>query len=455
MKKGDAQSKASPPVKVVGFRVEGATPSPRDTSLADAAGVASTVTGSPSPVIIPPAFTVSPDSPLHVLQLPPPACAAAACPADCRCSCTASFCVTHCYRARAVAAMQLQPCGALGAPSPHPAPSPPPHTMTMRQRRQACRQSAPRRQPGWTPTLLPRVRVIEAPVASWALAETCLLASPRVPTQPLLAPLPYTDRTPTKAVASPPGRALPLTPVGTSAPADLGGQFAAAASADSPRLLQPTISDAAVAAPAAAVPASAPPAAAVAAPKPSPAKPQQAAQQQPAAAQQQAAKPAAEPAAGPPGEAKKSMKEMSKAERRALQEAQRAAKAAAKAAAQPAAAGGGSGGKPLQKQGSGGNLARQGRQTSDVKEAAKAAAGGEGVAKAGKGAAGAAKGGAAAQKSAADATVPPAKLMAMFAHLPLPRGITLESIAQQKGPPGGCMGGWRWGGVDGQGRQYT
>lgn len=56
MKKQD--SKTSPPVKVVGFRVEGATPSPRDTSLADA-GAASTVTGSPSPVIIPPAFVVS------------------------------------------------------------------------------------------------------------------------------------------------------------------------------------------------------------------------------------------------------------------------------------------------------------------------------------------------------------------------------------------------------------
>lgn len=55
MKKQDA--KTSPPVKVVGFRVEGATPSPRDTSLADA-GAASTVTGSPSPVIIPPAFAV-------------------------------------------------------------------------------------------------------------------------------------------------------------------------------------------------------------------------------------------------------------------------------------------------------------------------------------------------------------------------------------------------------------
>ncbi|KAL4421078.1 hypothetical protein ABPG77_001373 [Micractinium sp. CCAP 211/92] len=358
MKKGDAQSKASPPVKVVGFRVEGATPSPRDTSLADAAGVASTVTGSPSPVIIPPAFTG-------------------------------------------------QSRGGDATP-------------TMRSAGGAVAT------PG---------SVSSAPYHDDASEASSL---PPIRTEPAAGLDPDSfakDRTPTKAVASPPGRALPLTPVGTSAPADLGGQFAAAASADSPRLLQPTISDAAVAAPAAAVPASAPPAAAVAAPKPSPAKPQQAAQQQPAAAQQQAAKPAAEPAVGPPGEAKKSMKEMSKAERRALQEAQRAAKAAAKAAAQPAAAGGGSGGKPLQKQGSGGNLARQGRQTSDVKEAAKAAAGGEGVAKAGKGAAGAAKGGAAAQKSAADATVPPAKLMAMFAHLPLPRGITLESIAQQKGPP--------------------
>lgn len=56
MKKQDA--KTSPPVKVVGFRVEGATPSPGDRALADAVDAANTLTGSPSPVIIPPAFTV-------------------------------------------------------------------------------------------------------------------------------------------------------------------------------------------------------------------------------------------------------------------------------------------------------------------------------------------------------------------------------------------------------------
>jgi hypothetical protein len=56
MKKQD--TKTSPPVKVVGFRVEGATPSPRDSALADAADAINTLTGSPSPVIIPPAFTV-------------------------------------------------------------------------------------------------------------------------------------------------------------------------------------------------------------------------------------------------------------------------------------------------------------------------------------------------------------------------------------------------------------
>jgi hypothetical protein len=50
-------NKASPPVKVVGFRVEGATPSPGESSLAEAAQ-ANTSTGSPSPVIIPPAFAV-------------------------------------------------------------------------------------------------------------------------------------------------------------------------------------------------------------------------------------------------------------------------------------------------------------------------------------------------------------------------------------------------------------
>ena len=84
---------------------------------------------------------------------------------------------------------------------------------------------------------------------------------------------------------------------------------------------------------------------------------------------------------------------MSKAERRALQEAQRAAKAAAKGG--PAASGGGGGGgaapaadsKPLQKQGSGTNLARQGapvsrqssfaKQEAEGKGAASAAAGGE------------------------------------------------------------------------------
>ena len=61
MKKQD--NKTSPPVKVVGFRVEGVAPSPQETSLADAAGGASTAAGSPSPVIIPPNFAVRPPPP--------------------------------------------------------------------------------------------------------------------------------------------------------------------------------------------------------------------------------------------------------------------------------------------------------------------------------------------------------------------------------------------------------
>lgn len=140
MKKGDAQSKASPPVKVVGFRVEGASPSPRETSLADAAGAASTVTGSPSPVIIPPAFTG-------------------------------------------------QSRGGDATP-------------TMRGAGAAATT------PG---------SVSSAPYHDDA-AEAAGL--PPIRTEPAAGLDPDSfakDRTPTKAVASPPGRALPLTPVGTSA----------------------------------------------------------------------------------------------------------------------------------------------------------------------------------------------------------------------------------------------
>jgi translation initiation factor eIF-2B subunit delta len=46
----------SPPVKVVGFHVEGAAPSPRDTALEEAIKLSKNAAGSPSPVIIPPAF---------------------------------------------------------------------------------------------------------------------------------------------------------------------------------------------------------------------------------------------------------------------------------------------------------------------------------------------------------------------------------------------------------------
>lgn len=45
--------KAEPPVKVVGFHVEGASPSPQPNSLRDALK-----TGSMSPVMIPPSFQV-------------------------------------------------------------------------------------------------------------------------------------------------------------------------------------------------------------------------------------------------------------------------------------------------------------------------------------------------------------------------------------------------------------
>ena len=69
MKKQDS-TKTSPPVKVVGFRVEGVSPSPQDTSLADVAGGASTAAGSPSPVIIPPNFSVRPPP----AAARPPAC---------------------------------------------------------------------------------------------------------------------------------------------------------------------------------------------------------------------------------------------------------------------------------------------------------------------------------------------------------------------------------------------
>ncbi|EFN52436.1 expressed protein [Chlorella variabilis] len=153
MKKQD--TKTSPPVKVVGFRVEGATPSPRDTSLADAAA-ASTAAGSPSPVIIPPAFA------------------------------------GH---------------GRSGGGDA-------------------------------TPTLRPAATPPSAGSATFQLDDSdessvCSLPPIRTEAQGLDPDAFARDRTPTKgqAVASPPAgiRALPLTPVGTSAPSDLGGQFAAAA----------------------------------------------------------------------------------------------------------------------------------------------------------------------------------------------------------------------------------
>ncbi|PRW20512.1 translation initiation factor eIF-2B subunit delta isoform A [Chlorella sorokiniana] len=357
MKKQDA--KTSPPVKVVGFRVEGATPSPRDTSLADA-GAASTVTGSPSPVIIPPAFAG-------------------------------------------------QSRGGEGTP--------------------AARVGGP---PATPPS------VTSGPSA--APSGSGELPPIRTDSSKGLDPDSFAkERTPTKATpvgASPPGgRTLPLTPVGTSAPADLGGQFAAAAD-DSPRVLQQHGAEAHAAASAAGK----------ASPRGTPAKPQQqtAKPQQPAK-QQQAAGGAA--AAG--GE-KKSMKEMSKAERRALQEAQRAAKAAAagggggKGGGAAAggkggnAAGGGGGGGKLQKQGSGTNLARQGcapgRQGSNAKEEASKAADGQ----QGKGGRAQAAGRGSRQPSATvEAAAPPAtrsKSAEMFAHLPQPRGVTLQSCASQRGP---------------------
>lgn len=350
MKKQD--SKTSPPVKVVGFRVEGATPSPRDTSLADA-GAASTVTGSPSPVIIPPAFV---------------------------------------GQSRA----EGTPVARGGGP-----PGTPPSVT-----------SGPSAAPSGSGEL-PPIRTD----SSKGLDPDSFI----------------TERTPTKATptgASPPGgRTLPLTPVGTSAPADLGGQFASAAD-DSPRVVQQH-------APESGAPATAP-AAGKASPRGTPAKQQQ---QQPTKQQQQ---PAAGAAAA--GGEKKSMKEMSKAERRALQEAQRAAKAAAAGGGKGSAAAGGKGanaagggGGKLQKQGSGNNLARQGggpgRQGSNAKEEAGKAADGQ----QGKGGRAQAAGRGSRQPSTtAEASAPPAtrsKSAEMFAHLPQPRGVTLQSCASQRGPP--------------------
>ena len=72
MKKSDAQQAASPALKVVGFHVEGASPSPRDSPLLGEAPT--NLTGSPSPVIIPPTFQAS-----GMRRVPPaPRCAGSA-----------------------------------------------------------------------------------------------------------------------------------------------------------------------------------------------------------------------------------------------------------------------------------------------------------------------------------------------------------------------------------------
>lgn len=58
MHRGDAskqKAEASPPVKVVGFHVEGASPSPRTSVLSETVGSSG---ASLSPVIIPPSFQV-------------------------------------------------------------------------------------------------------------------------------------------------------------------------------------------------------------------------------------------------------------------------------------------------------------------------------------------------------------------------------------------------------------
>jgi hypothetical protein len=251
--------------------------------------------------------------------------------------------------------------------------------------------------------------------------------------------------------------ALPLTPVGTSAPADMGQFAAAAAAADnSPRITQPTIPEHPQAS------AAAPAAEQQQQQAGQPQKKKQQQQAQPAQQKQPASASAAADGAaqrgGPPeqGEQKRPLKEMSKAERRALQEAQRAAKAAAKGG--PAASGGGGGGgaapaadsKPLQKQGSGTNLARQGapvsrqssfaKQEAEGKGAAAAAAGGEQQQGKGGRKAGAASEAAAAAGAGAAPAAARAKSAEMFAHLPQPRHVTLQSVAEQKGPPGGLAG---------------
>jgi hypothetical protein len=267
------------------------------------------------------------------------------------------------------------------------------------------------------------------------------------------------ERTPTKAqaAASPHagggGRPLPLTPVGTSAPAELGGPFAGAA-ADSPRVMQAPLAEPAPSAPPT-LPAAAPTPAQPAVTSP---------RRQQAAAAPQAPPPAAGGAAAaagggeggaargpPPGEGgKKPLKEMTKAERRALQEAQRAAKAAAKAGggggAGGVAGGGGAGkdaaGKGLQKSGSSSSLARQpgapSRQVSSVSQEARTG-GGDASARGGRQAGGGGRGAGAKAAAAAVADAPPpppAKSAEMFAHLPQPRGVTLHSVAAARGPPG-------------------
>eukprot|EP00887_Chlorella_sp_A99_P000407 scaffold13.g407.t1 len=440
--------KASPPVKVVGFHVEGASPSPRNNMLSEAAagGGAAAGAGSPTPMIILPMFPNQARSP------------------------------------QGGAALRLWGRRMLGQPS-----------------REAPLQSVSSTGAA-APTPL-------APAAGAAAEQpdSVRLRGIRTESSKGLDPESFaSDRsTPTKAVTPTRSGALPLTPIG-SAPADIGSQLADMAT--SPRVMRD-----ASAAPAATAAALAPKAVAAAAaaaaathspPRsdkkpppqaPSPAAQQHAQQQASAAAPQQRTQqqhgpagrgsppkgaagaatkqpqkgkpqqqhhhpphhpqthPKPPKAQAPPTQAphaaqqqqqqhkggaaqqgggeeqgaqKKGQKEMTKAERRALQEAQRAAKAAAKAAAAPGGGAGAAGAppKPLSKQGSSSSLAaapppvtggKVSRQSSTAAAAAAAAAPASGR----------------AHGASADARAHQTSSTELFAHLQQYRRMGLQELA--------------------------
>ncbi|GAB4815322.1 hypothetical protein N2152v2_002368 [Parachlorella kessleri] len=396
----------TPPVKVVGFHVEGSSPSPRPTTLADAGREVST---SPSPVIIPPLFQgqrgEGPNSPVRTPSAPP--------------------------------GMMLTGID---------------DTSGLRPIKTSSEEEASGRTPvisptsrGATPRPLPITPVMSAPPTLLSGAAdhgggagaTLPPLSPRVlpGATPTAVPASPAASAPAAAAAGPAGGVGAVLAAGPAA-GTVGSPFATQLAQQQPQQPQQAQQETE--------------------PRAAAAQQQQQQQQQTApqtaAAQQQAARPAKQPAQHaqqqqqqqgqqqqqPQPQQQKAQqqkpakeqrpvevppkKELSRAERRAIQEAQRAAKAAAKAGQE-----GGAAAARLPKQGSAGSLAKQGSSVAS-KAAAAAGGAGEGKPTSAPAAPGAeqpqGKQGRQKGKEEAHAT----RSTDLFAHLPPYRKLTLESV---------------------------